>query len=385
MITPTFTPNNADVVFVGGGPVALWTAIQTKMQSPNSNIVVLEKYSEYKRVHNLFIDSASLATECTSESFDELVTKLKSHKVISTSLLETTLAELAEKVGVVVQKNVEIINPKLDLAPFTNAKVIVGADGAHSIMRQYIVGDVAENCFNSRADLHYIADLTYTEAKEPVGMLAKMTINSHVGNAIHEIHSKKSQKTTLRTFITAEDYSMMKHATRKNPENINSEKVAEAVRKEYLTFLKSKYGDELYDCIDIEAATVTTTTLGYYVSKKMVKHEEGRTWCLVGDAAFGVPFFRSLNNGLVSGTELAKVIANIFNSNDLYENNKFVRNTSSFKGQYSFVKYEAYMQNFASWQVKAARIKSFGVNAWIRIAKMFQGVSGPNEYLKSAW
>jgi hypothetical protein len=34
-----------------------------------------------------------------------------------------------------------------------------------------------------------------------------------------------------------------------------------------------------------------------------------QTFVLVGDAAFGVPFFRSLNNGLLCGTELARLLS----------------------------------------------------------------------------
>jgi len=40
--------------------------------------------------------------------------------------------------------------------------------------------------------------------------------------------------------------------------------------------------------------------------------EKGLVHVLVGDAAFGVPYFRSLNNGLVCGSELALKIASFF-------------------------------------------------------------------------
>lgn len=38
----------------------------------------------------------------------------------------------------------------------------------------------------------------------------------------------------------------------------------------------------------------------------------GRVWALVGDAAFGLPFFRALNDGLLCATKLAATIADHF-------------------------------------------------------------------------
>ena len=37
--------------------------------------------------------------------------------------------------------------------------------------------------------------------------------------------------------------------------------------------------------------------------------ESGKVWALVGDAAFGVPFFRALNDGLLCATELSCCLA----------------------------------------------------------------------------
>lgn len=377
MISSIFDPYKADIVFVGGGPVALWTAINTKMQNSKLKIVVLEKYTEYKRIHNLFIESASLKTDISSPLLDGLIRELKKHKVISTMTLESKLAELAEKVGVAILKNREISNPKEDLKPFTLAKVIVGADGAHSIMRQQVTGEDAVKSFLYQKELHYIADLTYPEVKSPIGFFEKISVNSAVGNFIYEIHSNKAKKTTLRTFIDAHSFAKMKQATRKTPENVYSDVVVETVRQEFLRFLKTKYGSKLDDFIDLKAATVTTTMLGTYISKKMVKHENGQTWCLVGDAAFGVPFFKSLNNGLVSGTRLAKIIAASFEE-------KEEKIFSSLNEDHSFEKYESFMHRFAKWQVRIADVKSFGVNSWIKIAKMFQGFYGPSIYLEAA-
>ncbi len=49
----------ADVVFVGAGPVGLWTAVQLKLASPQTKVLMLEKYTAYQRSHVLQVDQAS--------------------------------------------------------------------------------------------------------------------------------------------------------------------------------------------------------------------------------------------------------------------------------------------------------------------------------------
>lgn len=372
----SFDPSTIDVVFIGGGPVALWTAIQTKLHAPQANIVVLEKYADYQRIHNLYIEAASLNSTCQSPLFKNLVQSLKSSHAISTNELENTLAVTAEKVGIIIQKNIEITHPENDLKPFTKAGIIVGADGAHSIMRQYVVNKPADECLQIQKNLHYIADLSYTEINPPIKFIEKLSANSVVGNCIYEIHSKKSQKTTLRTFIPADAYEMMQNATRKTPKNIFSQDVVVSVREEFLTFLKIKYNGIFEKHIDLTNASVTTTTLGCYLSKKIIRKENGRIHCLVGDAAFGVPFFRSLNNGFICGTTLAQTIAATFNSQE-------DKQGSLWKNELSFENYEASTLELARRQIWYAGIKSSGINTWIRIAKMFQ--LGPSQYLKASY
>lgn len=53
-------PAAPDVVFVGAGPVGLWTAVQIKILCPWASILMLEKYAEYQRKHVLLLDKASL-------------------------------------------------------------------------------------------------------------------------------------------------------------------------------------------------------------------------------------------------------------------------------------------------------------------------------------
>lgn len=50
----------ADIVFVGAGPVGLWTAIQAKKRNPQAQIQVYERYTEYQRSHVLRLEHFSM-------------------------------------------------------------------------------------------------------------------------------------------------------------------------------------------------------------------------------------------------------------------------------------------------------------------------------------
>ncbi len=50
----------ADVVFVGGGPIGCWTALQIKKRNPEASIVIYERKPVYERDHILSISRDSL-------------------------------------------------------------------------------------------------------------------------------------------------------------------------------------------------------------------------------------------------------------------------------------------------------------------------------------
>jgi 2-polyprenyl-6-methoxyphenol hydroxylase-like FAD-dependent oxidoreductase len=367
----TVNPSAYDVVFVGGGPVGLWTALQTKLRNPKLNVVVLEKYTEYQRLHNLFLESQSMSTDCKSPEMGALLAKLKAKPLLSTHLLESELVKAAQNAGVIIHKNISIQNPEKDLACFTNARVIVGADGAHSIMRSAVVLEKPDNCLTKQEDIHYICDLSYIEQNEPVGTLRKVAMNSAVGNIMYEIHGKRSQKTTLRTFISKEVFERMKEAKRKAPMPLDDPRVDPKVRQEFLSFISMKYGKEQSAHIDLSQATITTTSLGTYVSKKFVRKDGSKHWCLVGDAAFGVPYFRSLNNGFLSGTLLSKTIAAHYEVPAQQVNSK----SFSMFQPLTFDDYENATRKLAHQQVWKANAKAHAINAGIRVVRSTHSIT----------
>lgn len=378
----TINPDKFHLAIVGSGPVGLWTAVQAKLQNPDIEVIVLDKDDQFNRTHSLYLEAQSLRTECKSPELQEIIKKFKFQSPLPIETIVTSLKELAEKIGIVFQNNFKVVNPDVDLAPFKNLQVVVGADGAYSCIREKVVGEKASQCFEKQQDLHYIVDLTYHEERVPVNTFSKMSMNSEVGNCIYEIHSKKKKRTTLRTFVSKEVHDKIKSMSRRQgadgnrlPVTIDSPELDEAVKNEFRTFLNAKYAGNAAKYIDLDKATLSTTMLGAYISKKIVKIEDKVAWALVGDAAFGMPFFRSLNNGFLSGTKLAKVIA----TNVAIEEN-FIKMAP----RMDFARYENFVKNLASKQFFLARVKSFFINCWISIAKTFHSVPSPKYLLKTA-
>jgi len=90
------------------------------------------------------------------------------------------------------------------------------------------------------------------------------------------------------------------------------------------------------------------------------------TYVLVGDAAFGVPYFRSLNNGIISSIRLGKAIGKYF---EHLSSNPLQRRVDL------FTKYSEDTDRLARWEIIAARVKGFVVYFidWIIKAGHFFG------------
>ena len=72
------------------------------------------------------------------------------------------------------------------------------------------------------------------------------------------------------------------------------------------------------------------------------KKENPRFWGIVGDAAFGVPYLKACNNGLLSGTQLAVEIS-----------------SSKEDAKSAAQNYNSHMNKFAGKEIFIAKVKSF--------------------------
>jgi len=346
-----------DVIIIGAGPVGLWTAIQLKLHDPKTDILMFEKYTEYKRRHILLLDKTSLIGTHNDPEFQKLIQDLPTK--IRTTELESKLLQFAKQQGLNIQyKKVENFSdlPK----QFPSAKVIVGADGAHSKTREEIFdGNLSVN-----KNLKFIAELKY-ECKGSANELNLWTeavpALAYTKHLVSEFVGKeKNGKTpvSLRLFIDEKAYNQMQEArggtyfSLKDTDKINSDLLISIN-----AWLKARKMIAKENRIP-DSEKITVTKLAAYRSEAFVRQVDGTAWCLVGDAAFGVPYFRSLNNGLISGTNLAKKLAAHLKP-EIVEPSK---SSLSFAEKSPLEEYSDFVSSLSNKQIRRAKVKSKGVS-----------------------
>ena len=130
---------NPDVVVVGGGPVGLWTAIQGKLLAKDKEFLVIERNEEYQRGDiRLQIEGSSLQTAVSYEPL-ELLTRSWANKTIPIKDLENDLIKVAREVG--IHTIHQLADASTLQQQYPTAKLIIGADGARSSMREHFFGD----------------------------------------------------------------------------------------------------------------------------------------------------------------------------------------------------------------------------------------------------
>lgn len=376
-----------NTIIVGGGPVGLWTAVQAKIRNKDANIVIFEKHQEYQRKHLLKISKSSLKGAPKHPKLDPIIKEFTSYQMIPTSLIEGKLKKLAQELGIEIRHET-IEEPQTLRERFPNAKVIIGADGSHSVVRAKVFDDA----MRYRKNIQFIAEVKYRvkgdtrkfhQIKEsyPTSKAIERVAIEHIGK-------KRDGETpvTLRFFISKTMYKEMQHATFKNPATLeDSEKqIHETLRKNIELWLKAKevvVGEQRIQ----GSEKITATQLAIYSSKHFVKHDRKNkvTYCLVGDAAFGVPYFRSLNNGLLSGTRLAEVVANQIKPDANEQMDKTSYRTDAAHGRVAkaFNRYAAYAKRLAFFETLIARIK----NLFIRFLNWFVRFSNRNPIQTNKW
>lgn len=299
----------ACLLVVGAGPVGLWTSIQIKVLLPEVKVIMFERYEEYRRHHVLRLSRSSMRRASPHPKLNQLIDRIP--RVVRTSTLESELKALAMELDVkIVYKQIDNMDIMLQEYPGTVA--VIGADGSHSMVRRQVFHD----SFRQKQALKYILELKYETAGEARGMryldefyptqkLIDFCVTETVGK-----YDKVAKTTavTIRFVIPGPIYQDLKEATFKNPfrlpvdQNRIPPKVLEGITiwlnaREYCTG-ERRIKDSL---------RASALHLSVYLAERVALFDESRqvSFFLVGDAAFGVPFYRSLNNGLICGSKLA--------------------------------------------------------------------------------
>lgn len=316
--------NPADIVIVGAGPVGMWAAIQLKKRRPGLRIEMYERYEEYKRSHVLRLEAFSVLlyakmtgdaaekeffTDVLGREYDAaMLMKAKKPAFVRTNDLEVALKSYAAKMGVNI--NYETVNsPDEVMGWHPECKTFVAADGAHSKMRKAIMGE--DDVALDKNELQYVVEMKY-QAKgraRPLGTNGMYKTNKLMQSMAFEYIGREKEgvtPATVRFFVDKETYDAMPEASFKNPVRIGDGGIPEKLAKDIATLMavrKSERGEEYIE----GSAKLSKLTLSHYVAKKFATTYKDRAWFLAGDAALGVPYFRSLNAGLIIASQLAYI------------------------------------------------------------------------------
>lgn len=353
---------NIDVIFVGAGPVGLFTAIQIKLYNPHLSIVMFEKYAEYQRKHPLLLSHDSFVDTHTDKKFQQFIDQIP--KTIRTNELESLLLDYARELGIIIDYQ-PVTSCRALCDQYPDTEIIIGSDGSHSVIHK----EIFNHEYQIQKTLQYIAEIKYEVsggARYLNTLVESIFANAYAKHLVSEfIGKEKDGKTpvSLRIFIDENVYAQMKEATFKNPFNLSKPDKIEAslyksieawlIAREEMTKEKRIVGSE----------RISVTNLPVYASQDFYKKHENKHVFLVGDAAFGVPYFRSLNNGILCSSQLAKVISALVLSHKIEQDVSIDYTSFSMPAKVDPIEYyKNYMQTLLNHENLVVEAKNLGVN-----------------------
>lgn len=365
----------ADIVIVGGGPVGLWTAIQIKKRRPGLDVQVYERFEEYQRTHVLRLQKSSMLfyskgkVDAHEEAFFKEVTGKRLSKrraafqkasglvMIRTHDLEKALKNYAGAMGVKLAYE-KVEDPESLMAKHPECKRFIAADGAHSRMRNALLGDDSLDEY----PLQHVVEVKY-QAEGRAGKLAKLTdaykTNKIMSSMAFEYVGREKDGTTpvtVRFFIDKKTYDALPQASFKDPLTPDDPRLPAQLAKDIRTYMNARRvnaGEKYQE----GSARLSKLTLSMYAAKKFaVALDDGKAWFFVGDAAMGVPYFRALNSGLIIGSQLALIL------------------TRDVPNRLKVHSYNAMRPLDISWEFSAAQMKDSGIQAYDMFRRMSNGL-----------
>ncbi|MFY7913960.1 MAG: hypothetical protein ACOVPA_04765, partial [Rubrivivax sp.] len=286
------------------------------------------------------------------------------HISLRTQELESTLRRYAEALGIVIRYE-EIKSTQALRERHPDCQRFVGADGAHSLVRR----EIFEDEYSVKKDLHFVAELKYDVVgrTRPLDLLTEQyrSLKLMPHSVFEYVGRERDSLTpiTLRFFIDQDVYNAIGKATFKSPVTVENyrEKLPPKLSKAinlYLTIRKELLGDDPM----FSTMKLGTLTLGVYGSATFAKRREGAEWYLVGDAAMGVPFFRSLNAGLLCGSKLAQLLS--YGSELAVDYNSYARRRLAI--EHFRARLKSAGLNLHTAFVRASAVVPWQVNRWRR-------------------
>ena len=314
----------ADIVVVGGGPVGCWTAIQIKKRNPELDVQIYERNEEYQRDHMMSIKRTSLLAHARhtgdaaeQELFADISAAhsspvdapkndgLRKVTYIRTLDFERILKEHCGKLGIGFSyKKIETPQEVMDLHP--ECSIFIAADGAHSAMRKALLGenDIVKKDMLPSIDVKYEVEGKAQYMHTPTYDKVDMIVIESIGK-----EEKGRSQVALRFLVDDDTFNKVPDATFKNPISVpQAGEFALAIRE----FQNLRAGNTQEKRVP-DSEKITKIKLSQYASRKFAvrtgddKRKAG--WFFAGDAAMGMPFYRSVNSGLRLGSQLGAILA----------------------------------------------------------------------------
>jgi 2-polyprenyl-6-methoxyphenol hydroxylase-like FAD-dependent oxidoreductase len=250
--------------------------------------------------------------------------------------LESLLRNAAIRVGAdIINRTIVDGNELLTMHP--DAKAIIGADGRHSTVRETLIRpsdhahpdtttDARDDEFiDARTMQHTVyinLDLQgdITQFNLEGGTLQNLAFSAadsilHAGAHPVRLVVGRPQACgrvplTAIFFIDAATASSVRTCARRGPAGpgrlVGDPRVPPALAQDVARFLRERFGD---GAADPRAAELVYVAIDRYCARAAAADRGRAGVYLVGDACFGVPYFRALSNGLKCGSTLAQYLA----------------------------------------------------------------------------
>lgn len=348
---------NIDIAVVGGGPIGCWTALQIKKRDPDARIAIYERRPVYQRDHVLSIAKESLfqwsKNDEDNAAFLEAIFNAQYTCSIAWGLnngakkeevtlanrphnrfsywaalppvldiravdFENILKEECKRVGIdFIYQGIKTPEEIMDRHP--ECTKFIDATGANSKLRLALLG---QDCLIQR-DIFPSLDFNYASH----GQARYLRVNTYdkLGHVYAEnigLEDNGKSSVNIRMIVSKKDYDTLPKATFKDPLVLTPDSA------EWDLLVRSRiYGRTLkQDFYDLQAlrhqhanenptdasVKMTKVYLSKYRAKKFaieVEHDGKRcSWFLVGDSPMGMPFYRSVNSGIIMGAQLAYLL-----------------------------------------------------------------------------
>jgi hypothetical protein len=305
-----------DIIFIGAGPVGLLGAIQLKLQCPEIEIKMFEKYQEPSRPHAMYVSQKSFAEMDRSEGFGDILDAIPSKVIISD--LEKTLREFAIKIGIDIQYQ-EIKSFKTLQEQYPNTHYFVGSGGLRGIIHPQVF--LGKNQINET--LRYAVEVKY-KAEGAVRSLSKLTeLPGVLANTEHVVseyvgHLKEGlTPISLRIFISEDDYEVMEGATFKSPYTLEDKaKIPEDLYKTITLYLEARK-HLAAEHIKEGSLKISSIKMSIYASKSFSTKVGENIIFQLGEEAFACPFYRSFNDNACCVPYFAKAMTALFKERNI--------------------------------------------------------------------